>query len=208
MANARTLRELAAPDLNQQPLCIIFPSLDDNTPFELKSSLIHLLPSFHGLPGEEPYKYLQEFDVVCNSMKLPSITEEQVKMRAFPFSLKDSAKNWLYYLPPGVLVNKTPRAAWELIEGIAKNSQQFDTREDVPIRKVNEVETSSIQQQLTDLTSFVRQLAVGNASQAKVCGICTGMGHSTEICPMIQEESAEQVNMIGHTPAPRKAYDP
>ncbi|XP_027150381.1 uncharacterized protein LOC113750623 [Coffea eugenioides] len=266
MANARTLRELAAPNLNQQLLCITFPNLNDNTPFELKSGLIHLLPSFHGLSSKEPYKHLQEFDGVCNSMKPLSITEEQIKMRAFPFSLKDSAKDWLYYPPPGsittwdqlkkkfldkyfpasrvaslrkkicgikqypgeslyeywerfkklciidaasggALVNKIPREAWELIEGMTENSQQFGTREDVPIRKVNEVETSSIQQQLTELTSFVRQLAVGNASQAKMCGICTGMGHSTDMCPMIQKESAEQVNMAGHAPAPRKQYN-
>nr|XP_027076932.1 uncharacterized protein LOC113700667 [Coffea arabica] len=264
MANARTLTELAAPDLNQQPLC------------------------------EKSYKYLQEFDIVCNSMKSLGIIEEQIKMRAFSFSLKDSAKDWLYYLPPGsittwdqlkkkildkyfptfrvaslrkeiceikqypgeslykywerfkklcikcpqhqiseqlliqyfyegflfrdmsiidaasggALVNKTPREAWELIEGMTENSQQFGTREDVPIHKVNEVETSSIQQQLTELTSFVRQLAVGNASQAKVCGICTGMGHSMDMCPMMQEEGTEQVNMAGHAPAPRRPYDP
>nr|XP_027083810.1 uncharacterized protein LOC113706121 [Coffea arabica] len=294
MANARTLRELAAPDLNQQPLCITFPSLSDNTSFELKSGLIYLLPSFHGLPGEEPYKHLQEFDVVCNSMKLPGITEEQIKMRAFPFSLKDSAKDWLYYLSPGsittwdqlkkkildkyfpasraaslrkeicgikqhpgeslyeywerfknllhrcpqhqiseqliiqyfyegllfrdrsiidaasggALVNKTPQEARELIEGKAENSQKFGTREDVPIRKVNEIETPSVQQQLTELTSFVRQLAVERATQARVCGICTGMGHSADMCPMIQEETAEQVNMAGHAPAPRRPYDP
>ncbi|XP_071916150.1 uncharacterized protein [Coffea arabica] len=294
MANARTLRELAAPDLNQQPLCITFPHLNDDTPFELKSGLIHLLSSFHGLPGEEPYKHLQEFDVVCNSMKPPGITEEQIKMRAFPFSLKDSAKDWLYYLPPGsittwdqlkkkfldkyfpasraaslrkeicgikqhpgeslyeywerfkklctkcpqhqiseqlliqyfyegllfrdrsiidaasggALVNKTPRGAWELIEGMAENSQQFGSREDIPTRRVNEVETSSIQQQISELTSFVRQLAVGSASHVKVCGVCTAVGHPTEMCPMVQEETAEQVNMAGHAPAPRKPYDP
>nr|XP_027101695.1 uncharacterized protein LOC113722619 [Coffea arabica] len=294
MANAQTLRELAAPDLTQQPLCITFPALNDNIPFELKSGLIQLLPSFHGLPGEEPYKHLQEFDVVCNSMKLPGITEEQIKMRAFPFSLKDSAKDWLYYLSPGsittwgqlmkkfldkyfpasraaslrkeicgikqhpgeslyeywerynnllrrcpqhqiseqliiqyfyeglifrdrsiidaasggALVNKTPQEARELIEGMAENSQQFSTREDVPIRRVNEVETPSIQQQLNELTAFVRQQAVRNASQARVCGICTGIGHSADMCPMIQEETAEQVNMADHAPAPRKQYDP
>ncbi|XP_027108784.2 uncharacterized protein [Coffea arabica] len=91
---------------------------------------------------------------------------------------------------------------------MTENSQQFSTREDVPIRKVNEVETSSIQQQLTESTSFVRQLAVGNASQAKVYGIYTGMGHSIDMCPMMQEEGAEQVNMAGHAPAPRRSYDP
>ncbi|XP_027185156.1 uncharacterized protein LOC113783267 [Coffea eugenioides] len=267
MADVQTLRELTAPDLTQQPLYITFPSLSDNTPFELKSGLIHLLPSFHGLSAEESYKHLQEFNVVCNSMKPPRITKEQIKMRTFIFSLKDSAKDWLaaslrkeicgikqhpgellykywerfkklcikcpqhqiseqlliqYFYEGllfrdrsiidaasgGALVNKTPRATWELIEGMAVNSPQFGTREDVPIRKVNEVETSSIQQQLTELTSFVRQLVVGNASQAKVCGICTGMGHSTDMCPIIQEESVEQVNMAGHAPAPRNQYDP
>mgnify|MGYP004706069991 CR=1 FL=1 len=45
----------------------------------------------------------------------------------------------------GELVNKTSREAWELIEGMAKNSQQFGTRKDLPIHRVNEVETSSIQ---------------------------------------------------------------
>ena len=40
MANARTPRVLAAPDLNQQSLCITFPSFNNNTPFELKSGLI------------------------------------------------------------------------------------------------------------------------------------------------------------------------
>ena len=53
MAENKTLKELAALDLNQQPLCITFSSLDATTTFELKSRLIHLLPTFHGLAGED-----------------------------------------------------------------------------------------------------------------------------------------------------------
>ena len=59
-----------------------------------------------------------------------------------------------------------------------------------------------------ELTSFVRQLAVGNASQTKVCGVCAALGHSTEMCPLVQEENAEHVNMAGQAPVPRKQYDP
>ncbi|XP_071939688.1 2-alkenal reductase (NADP(+)-dependent) [Coffea arabica] len=33
-------------------------------------------------------------------MNPTEITEEQIKMKVFPFSLKDSVKDWLYYLPP------------------------------------------------------------------------------------------------------------
>nr|XP_027083430.1 uncharacterized protein LOC113705711 [Coffea arabica] len=236
MANAQTLRELAAPDLTQQPLCITFPALNDNIPFELKSGLIQLLPSFHGLPGEEPYKHLQEFDVVAASLRKEICGIKQHPGESL-YEYWERYKNLLRRCPQhqisdqliiqyfyeglifrdrsiidaasgGALVNKTPQEARELIEGMAENSQQFSTREDVPIRRVNEVETSSIQQQLNELTAFVRQQAVRNASQARVCGICTGVGHSADICPMIQEETAEQVNMADHAPAPRKQYDP
>nr|XP_027060889.1 uncharacterized protein LOC113687487 [Coffea arabica] len=294
MANNQTLRELAAPELTHQPLCITFPALAENTAFELKSGLIQLLPSFHGLSGEEPHKHVKEFEVVCSSMKPPGVTEEQIRLRAFPFSLKDAAKDWLYYLPAGsittwaqlkkkflekffpasraaslrkeicgikqypgeslydywerfnklctrcpqhqiseqlliqyfyeglqstdrsiidaasggALANKTPREAWELIEAMAENSQQFGFRESNPPRRVNEVEISSLQQQMSELTSVVRQLAMRDTPRAKVCGICTSMDHLTDSCPMLQEDGAEQVNMAGGVPAPQRPYDP
>ncbi|XP_027177724.1 uncharacterized protein LOC113776872 [Coffea eugenioides] len=239
MANAPILRELAAPNFNQQSLCITFPNLDEETPFELKFGLIQLLPSFHDFSDEEPYRHLQEFDV---SMKPLEITEEQIKMRAFPFSLKDAAKDWFYYLPPssittweqlkkkcpqqqiseqlliqyfyegllytdrslidtvsgGALMNKTPQNAWKLIERMVENSQQFGTRGDVHTRRVNEVIVSSIQQQISELTSTIRQLAVGNLQQAKTCGICKDMSHLTDWCPVLQDEGVEQVTMASN----------
>ena len=66
MHRAQTLKELAAPILDQQPLCIDTPQLE--VPFELKSGFIHLLPTFHGLSGEDPNKDLKEFHVVCFSI--------------------------------------------------------------------------------------------------------------------------------------------
>ena len=96
MARNQTLKELAAPNLNQQPLCITFPTLDTTTTFELKSRLIHLLPTFHGLTG---HKHLKELLVVCTSMKPRGVTKDQIKLRAFLLSLKDWDKDWNYYLP-------------------------------------------------------------------------------------------------------------
>uniref|UniRef100_A0A803P9K0 Uncharacterized protein n=1 Tax=Cannabis sativa TaxID=3483 RepID=A0A803P9K0_CANSA len=86
MAQNKTLKELDAPNLDQQPLCIHYPPLDVN--FELKFNLIHLLPAFHGLTSEDPNKHLKEFYIVCSSMKRTSITKEQIKLWAFPFSLE------------------------------------------------------------------------------------------------------------------------
>ena len=73
-SNNRTLKELATPDLDQQPLCIQYPNLE--VAFELKSSLIHLLPTFHGFVGEDLNKHLKEFHVVCSSMRPTGVTEE------------------------------------------------------------------------------------------------------------------------------------
>ena len=89
-ANNRTLKELATPDLDQQPLCIQYPNLE--VAFELKFGLIHLLITFHGFAGEDPNKHLKEFHVVCSSMRPTGVTEEQIKLKAFPFSLANSAK--------------------------------------------------------------------------------------------------------------------
>ena len=58
----RTLKELAALDLDQQPLCIEYPNLEMT--FELKSGIIHFLPTFHGFAREDPNKHLKEFHVV------------------------------------------------------------------------------------------------------------------------------------------------
>lgn len=45
--NNQTLKELVAPNLDQQPLCI--QNLNPQVIFELKLGLIHLLPIFYGL---------------------------------------------------------------------------------------------------------------------------------------------------------------
>ena len=65
--------------------------------------MIHLLPTFHGIFGEDPNEHLKEFHVVCSSMKTLGILEEQVKLKAFPFSLANNAKEWLFYLPSGTI---------------------------------------------------------------------------------------------------------
>jgi len=95
----RTLRELVAPDMAIQTLYIEYPNL--NVECELKSSLINILPKFHALPGEDPHKHLKEFHIVCTTMRLYGVPEEQIKLKAFSFSLQDATKkDWLYYLSP------------------------------------------------------------------------------------------------------------
>ena len=66
-----TIKELSASGLdNAAPLCIQYPRAapDKTAEFELKSSLLHHIPKYHGLSMEDPNKHLKEFEVVCSSM--------------------------------------------------------------------------------------------------------------------------------------------
>jgi len=92
----RTFKELVVPDVSIQIICIQYPNVDVQC--ELKSGLIHLLPKFHGLVGEDPHKHLKEFHTVCTTMRPVGISEEHIKLKAFPFSVQDATKDWLYYL--------------------------------------------------------------------------------------------------------------
>jgi hypothetical protein len=94
----QTLKELGAPNVENQPLCI---NIDNNVNFELKSGFIHLLLIFNGLAGEDPYTHLKEFHMVCVGMKPNGVDKEQVKLKAFPFSLKGAAKTCLFSILPG-----------------------------------------------------------------------------------------------------------
>jgi hypothetical protein len=76
--------------MENQPLCI---NIDKNANFELKSGFIHLLPIFNGLAGEDTHTHLKEFHMVCIGMKPNGVNEEQVKLKAFTFSLKGAASH-------------------------------------------------------------------------------------------------------------------
>ena len=109
----------------------------------------------------------------------------------------------------GALVDKTPEATRNLIANMMTNSQQFGTRLDPPSKHVNEVNISSLEQQIVSLTSLVRQMVVGNMQMVKACGICSVVGHPTDMCPTLQEESIEQVNVAGgFLGQSQRKYDP
>ncbi|CAN6566342.1 unnamed protein product [Malus baccata var. baccata] len=107
-ADNRTIKELSASGLdNAAPLCIQYPraASDKTAEFELKSSLLHHIPKYHGLSMEDSNKHLKEFEVVCSSMTPVNVDESILKMKVFPFSLLEKAKDWLYELAPGTVTS-------------------------------------------------------------------------------------------------------
>jgi len=79
--------------------CIVFPP--DASHFNFKSSVIQLLPSFHGLYLENPYLHLREFEEVCNTYNDSNCSMNTIRLKFFPFLLKDKAKTCLQNLRSG-----------------------------------------------------------------------------------------------------------
>ncbi|CAN6447758.1 unnamed protein product [Victoria cruziana] len=76
--------------------------------YEIKASMISMLPSFHGLESEDPYRHLDEFLNVCTTMRINHIEDDALRFRLFPFSLKEKAKHWLKSLLSSVRI-----ATWD-----------------------------------------------------------------------------------------------
>ncbi|XP_070675713.1 uncharacterized protein [Malus domestica] len=130
-ADNRTIKELSASGLaNAIPRCIQYPAAAQGKTdeFELKSSLLHHIPKYHGLSMENPNKHLKEFEVVCSSMTPINVDGNILKMKAFPFSLLEKAKDWLYELAPGMVTS------WESMK-MAFLDKFFPTSRVILLRK-------------------------------------------------------------------------
>ncbi|RDY01417.1 hypothetical protein CR513_15254, partial [Mucuna pruriens] len=103
----------------------------------------------------------------------------------------------------GALMDKTLVATRHLISNMVSNTQQFGIRGPNPSRPVNEIGAASnqrLENQLTELTSLVRQLAISQhhpTMAAKVCDICTSVEHPTNSCPTLQETESDHTKSVG-----------
>ncbi len=53
-----------------------------------------LLPTFKGLPNEDPYDHIEEFEKACDTISIAGVPKDAIRMRAFPYTLKESAHHW------------------------------------------------------------------------------------------------------------------
>ncbi|XP_062086166.1 uncharacterized protein LOC133792274 [Humulus lupulus] len=76
--------------------------------FELKPVMFQMLQTvgqFSGMPTEDPHLHLCSFLEVSDSFKLQGVSEEALRLKLFPFSLRDRARSWLNTLPPDFVTN-------------------------------------------------------------------------------------------------------
>ncbi|XP_024022668.1 uncharacterized protein LOC112091966 [Morus notabilis] len=63
--------------------------------------MIQTSVQFGGLLSEDPNARIANFLEICDTFKFNGVSSDAIKLRLFPFSLRDKAKGWLNSLPPG-----------------------------------------------------------------------------------------------------------
>ncbi|CAM8959527.1 unnamed protein product [Rhodiola kirilowii] len=97
--SAPTMGELNAPEFETPPWCIHQgPELEN---IAIDMSVVHNLPKFSGTNGESAMTHLQRLHGICQNLKPNGVNIDDFKLKAFYFSLIDSANNWFLSLPSG-----------------------------------------------------------------------------------------------------------
>ena len=52
-----------------------------------------MLPIFHGKPSEDPYRHVDKLSQVCEINQIHNVLADVMKMKLFPATLRDRAKD-------------------------------------------------------------------------------------------------------------------
>ncbi|XP_038973076.1 uncharacterized protein LOC120105078 [Phoenix dactylifera] len=161
--NKRLLSDYAVPNINGAQSSIVRPTINANN-FEIKLGLIQMVQQeqFGGAPAENPHAHLANFLEICDTIKMNGVSDDAIRLRLFPFSLKDKAKAWLNskapnsfttwnalsqiflskYFPSvritidaaagGTLMSKSTEEVYKLLEEMASNNYQWSNERGMP----------------------------------------------------------------------------
>lgn len=102
----KSLRDYAVPTVSGVHTSIARPAVQAHT-FEIKPSIIQMIQShvqFGGSPHDDPNEHITNFLEICDTFRSNGVSSDAVRLRLFPFSLRDKAKSWLNSLAAGSIV--------------------------------------------------------------------------------------------------------
>ncbi|KAK8575430.1 hypothetical protein V6N12_063103 [Hibiscus sabdariffa] len=95
-ARNRPIRDHLLPDLENLNPGIVTPEIQA-TQFKLKPVMFNMLYSigqFGGLTHEDARQHLRSFIEVCDSFRQQGVHEDVLRLKLFPYSLRDKARAW------------------------------------------------------------------------------------------------------------------
>ena len=103
---SRALEEYGVPSLTGSRNCIVKPSINVNN-FEIKPAYIQMVSQyqFTRLPLEDPNAHLASFLDIYDTFRMNGVSTYAIRLRLFPFFLRDKAKLWLSSLTPNSITS-------------------------------------------------------------------------------------------------------
>ncbi|CAN6725313.1 unnamed protein product [Malus baccata var. baccata] len=211
------------------PSCITYPAVEEGSTFEIKQYMLNILPTFHGLSSDDPNMHIAEFLMGCKSILVRGFSVESIKLRLYPYTLKDQARK--LNMTTKTLVNascggsyedKNEQEAFLLFEKMAADTQQWAVGQPQS-RSVFEMSNGSpyvtaqiekMEKRFDAKFDLLLQRIPGSqvAIQQPIpaaCNICNMITHDFMSCPhrdVSPDFTAEQVNAFNNFQRPR--YDP
>ena len=102
----RPLHEFIRPCLNEAQSSIRRPPMQANN-LEIKHVFIQMIQNslqFSGLSSKNPNDHLIQFLELCDTFKHNGASEDAIRLRLFPFSLRDRVRAWLNSFPSNTFI--------------------------------------------------------------------------------------------------------
>ncbi|KAJ9561910.1 hypothetical protein OSB04_007070 [Centaurea solstitialis] len=196
-----------------------------NTHFELKHVMFNMLQSsgqFRGLPSEDPHLHLKTFMEIADSFHLVTISDDALRLKLFPFSLKDRARAWFkellrkcphhgipYCIQLETFYNGLDTNARQMLDATAGGAfNSVDARALVPKRTADFLEVdpyTALTAQLASMANMIKNMSVANAAKSvetvpeslPVKCVWCGEGHTFDQC----SHNIESVNYVHNRPS-------
>ncbi|KAL6350662.1 hypothetical protein AAG906_028114 [Vitis piasezkii] len=181
------MRRMHPPRMSA-PSCIVPPTEQ----LVIRPHIVPLLPTFHGMESENPYAHIKEFEEVCNTFQEGGASINLMRLKLFPFTLKDKAK-LLETMCEGDFMSKNPEEAMDFLSYMVEVSRGWDesnAREVGRMKRLEELEMKKIREVQAISETLV---------QAMSCSICQSFEHLMTECPTIpavREMFGDQANVI------------
>ena len=107
-----TVNDFAIKSTGVYQSCIRIPPMTAHT-FEIKPVMISMLQvhgMYHGNYNEDVNKHITRFLEVCDSFKINGVPDDVLRLKLFPFTISDKAREWFDTLEPGSI------DSWEALE--------------------------------------------------------------------------------------------